>query len=108
MACESCLELNFSTCGDPITFELGLSALTDYTLTVENNNTGQNYIITLTSDADGSLVWPTDDQPETLFVPFNGPFTATIEDEDGAPVEFTYAYNEYECIEFSFIPTAQL
>jgi hypothetical protein len=108
MACESCLELNYTVCDEDLTFEVGLTPLAEYTLTIVNENTDQQYVITITADADGSLVWVAEDQPATLHVPYNGPFTLTISDSDGDPVEFTYAYNEYGCIQYSFIPTAQL
>lgn len=104
MACELCYSLTFD-CGDDILLDFGLSTSTDYTVLVQNNQTGLHYSYAVQSDGDGAITWPEADQPTALFVPFNGPFTTTILDTNGDVVTFTVGYDEYECAEFTITNT---
>lgn len=107
MACEICYQITYNQCGGDFDLELALDANTSYTLLVQNNQTGLYYSYAVTSDADGTLTWPEVDHPQGLFVPFNGPFTATIL-SNGDPVTFTIGYDEYECAEFEFFNTTTI
>lgn len=108
MACERCYEIYFRGCEVDITFPLGLTPDTAYTLIVSNQPTGRQYVYATTSDAEGSLVWPTDDQPAGLFIPHNGVFSMSIEDENGDQVEFTIGANDYSCVQFQFIDSVNI
>lgn len=108
MACEKCYQQYFSTCGEDITFSLGLDPDTAYTLIVKSVLNGRQYIYPTTTDAQGDIVWAAANQPTGLFVPHSGAYTMTIEDEQGDPVTFTIGMEDYGCVVFEFIPSVTI
>jgi len=103
--CDTCLELTVPACQDVYTITAGLTADTDYVVVLTDHFSNQ-YIIDVTSDADGDLAidMTSSEIPQGFTTPEFSPVQIEVRlTDDGTDEAITVNSVEYPCVKLNFV-----
>jgi hypothetical protein len=109
--CATCYPVRLGDCPDALTFNIGITANTEYAYEICDSQ-GNTYEGETTTNGSGNVSISTSDVPfdayPGLFNKWSGSFRLTLYDGDGDAVPFTVSGTEYTCIAFSFRETVEI
>lgn len=101
--CELCYEKVVSGCESTITFNVGLTPSTSYTVFLEDQNSNI-YTRTLTTNGSGAFTLTVSDFPDGMFNAYSGSYEISVSTSSSIDTseELTISGNSYYCILLKF------